>query len=114
MSSMVRIPAAMARSPQRRSAVQNALRHAAPQNRCGLPPRRGRNGLSHHWQIVEVPSVMTRPSATRRRDQLAGECSDADRRECHGCDGAGVAIKRQPNFDTIVGHHRGALRQRRS
>ena len=33
----------MAWSPHRRSADQNALRHLAPQNRCGEPPRRARN-----------------------------------------------------------------------
>jgi hypothetical protein len=59
MSSIVRIPAAMARSPHRRSADQNALRHAAPQNRCGLPPRRSRNGCSHQWHAVKALIVIT-------------------------------------------------------
>jgi hypothetical protein len=43
ISAMLRIPVAMARSPHRRSADQNALLHLAPQNRCGDPPRRARN-----------------------------------------------------------------------
>ena len=44
ISAMLRIPVAMAWSPHRRSADQNALRHLPPQNRCGEPPRRARNG----------------------------------------------------------------------
>ena len=57
MSPTVRIPAATARSPHRRSAVQNAVLHFGPQKRCGLPPRRGRNDLSHQSQIIEVSSI---------------------------------------------------------
>jgi hypothetical protein len=48
MSSIVTIPETKARSPNRRSAAQNVALHLGPQNRCGEPPRRGRNGCSHH------------------------------------------------------------------
>jgi hypothetical protein len=54
MSPMVRIPAAMARSPHRRSPDQNAVLQLLPQNRCGEPPSRGRNGCPHHWPTAEA------------------------------------------------------------
>jgi hypothetical protein len=63
MSSTVRTPASMARSPHRRSADQNAVLHLLPQKRCGLPPRRRRNGLSHQSHKSEVPSIMTLASS---------------------------------------------------
>jgi hypothetical protein len=57
MSSIVKTPASMARSPHRRNADQNAVLHSLWQKRCGLPPRRGRNDLSHHSQIIVVLSI---------------------------------------------------------
>jgi hypothetical protein len=59
MSVKVRIPSARARSPERRSADQNSILHLAPQKRCGDPPRRPRNGRSHHLHKIEDLSVIT-------------------------------------------------------
>jgi hypothetical protein len=55
----------MARSLHRRSADQNAALHLLSQKRCGLPPRRGRNGVLHQSQIIEVLQSMALPRLPR-------------------------------------------------
>ena len=58
-SVMLAAPSARARSPNRRSADQNATRHFGPQKRCGEPPRRARNCRSHQSHTAETASVLT-------------------------------------------------------
>jgi len=50
---------ARARSPNPRTADQYIFLHLAPQKRCGEPPRRARNGCSHHSHNFEDPSAIT-------------------------------------------------------
>src|SRR6516225_10409721 len=54
MASSVKMPAATARSPQRRTADQNIVLHLARQKRCADPPRRARKGRPHHGHTGEV------------------------------------------------------------
>jgi hypothetical protein len=59
MSVIVKAPLARARSPNPRTADQYIFLHVASQKRCGDPPRRARNGRSHHSHNFEDPSVIT-------------------------------------------------------
>jgi hypothetical protein len=65
MSAMVKMPLARARSPNPRTADQYIFLHLAAQKRCGEPPRRARNGCSHHPHDFENPSAICKAVSAR-------------------------------------------------
>jgi hypothetical protein len=71
MASMVRIPAATARSPQRRRADQNIVLHLARQKRCADPPRRARKGRPHHGQHTGEVVMLRTPRASQSSGRAA-------------------------------------------
>jgi hypothetical protein len=76
MASMVRKPAATARSPQRLRADQNIVLHLARQKRCADPPRRARKGRPHHGHIGEVVMLTaTADAPSRAAGRRAARCA---------------------------------------
>ena len=61
----VSAPAAIARSLHRRRADQNAVRCAAQQKRCWVPPCRARKGCPHHRQAPSLGGSSSRKAGVR-------------------------------------------------
>jgi hypothetical protein len=82
-SAAVRNPLSTACSAHRRPAEWNASRHLAAQNRCGEPPLRGSNSVSHqgHAGLIATavavpapPSIMCSPNLARVPLSAPGQC----------------------------------------
>jgi hypothetical protein len=108
-SAIVRMPTATARSPQLRRPDQNFALHSDLQKRCGEPPRRGRNGFSHHRHvasaIAETPGMthMTQRDAPTMEAAIARACMYAR------VEGLSWEMRHGASCVTLAGTHHRAV-----